>query len=295
MKKLIIPIVGLLMIITSCEKENADKQLEYTPETPKPGCFIPNSMDTLPPLESKWVFLGFNNGKTWEEKCGPAEVGDLTISFEIGNKMKAANPCNYFEGVYAKTICDSLLSIDSLSTTFIYCTNNALMQWEKDYFAALSTIEGYKIEGDLLTLKTSSEFDLVFRFVSKNVPYIPECFMFENGDTNKDLFGVDWFFVGHVDVLYYCKPLSVPDIKIRYSIPNTFSGFAGCNHVWGTVEVDNNFIQTTQLGSTMMNCNAIMWEYQYKEWLREIVEYKIEGQRLTLITESGLKLIFRAE
>jgi len=279
-----------ILIIISCEDEPIQVEQD--------SCFGFISTDTIDHnLESKWTFLGFKNKSTGKEVCKPSSLGDMSISFEYDNRLKAISSCNSFDGYFNKTINDSL-QIDSLTTTLKYCGNDTVIDWEEDYFTSLDKTISYKINHDLLTLVTSSELDLIFRFDNDNNPIANNCFDFNTGYVDKELF-IKWILIGYVENQEYCKPDNIPEMTIEFSDINRFEAFGSCNHFEGDFEVfDNDSIKTTDVMTTLIHCTNDTirdWEEKYYNGLQNAIKYEIEGIKLTLETDNNYKFIFKAE
>ena len=276
MKTIIIGILSIL-IITSCETDPTENQ-------PK-SCFEINQNDTVVHiLESKWILLGFNDNKSGKEECIPGLLREMTITFENNNQLKATSSCNRFDGYYTKSNSDSLL-VDSLSTTLIYCTNDTIMKWEEDYFTGLRDAKSYVINGDILTINSSSDYDLVFRFESSNVSIETDCFDFENGEINEKLFE-KWYFQGYIDSQNHCKPYNIPEMMIEFSDTDRFEAFGSCNHIEGDFAInDYDSIQTSNVMTTLIYCfndTIREWEEKYYFGLQNAVKFDIQGIRLIL-------------
>lgn len=144
------------LVIISCETEPKRNQVE--------SCFEIDQSDTVShTLEGNWILLGFKNNTLGEEECTPDILREMTVSFDYNNHIKATSSCNSFEGYYEKFDNDSL-NIDSLSTTLIACANDTVMMWEENYFMRLKKAKTFLANGDILTINTSAEYSLVFRF-----------------------------------------------------------------------------------------------------------------------------------
>lgn len=75
---------------------------------------------------------------------------------------------------------------------------------------------------------------------------------------------------------------------------NRFSGHAGCNQIFGKIDVKGNKITFGNLASTKMACPDMTVERKvFQELNQNTFTYKIEKMKLTLESESGTKMIFR--
>lgn len=74
---------------------------------------------------------------------------------------------------------------------------------------------------------------------------------------------------------------------------NKVSGFAGCNHFFGTYQSDGATISFTGLGSTKMYCQkTIAIEDAYFKLLGSIQSFKLEENRLLLLAGEQVVLEF---
>lgn len=75
---------------------------------------------------------------------------------------------------------------------------------------------------------------------------------------------------------------------------NRFNGHAGCNQIFGKIDVKGNKITFANLASTKMACPDMTVERKVSQALNQnTFTYKIEKMKLTLESESGIKMIFR--
>jgi len=285
-------LLTLLIILTIISCENEPIEVEQD------SCFNITINDTIDHiLESKWTFLGFKNKSTGKEVCNPISLSNMSISFEYNNRLKAISSCNSFDGYFNKSSNDSL-QIDSLTTTLKYCSNDTVMDWEEDYFTSLDKTISYKINHDLLTLVTSSELDLIFRFDNDNNPIANKCFDFNTGAVDKELF-IKWILIGYVENQEFCKPDNIPEMTIEFSDTNRFEAFASCNHFEGDFEVfGNDSIKTTDVMKTLIYCSNDTihdWEQKYYNGLQNAIKYEIKGVKLTLESKDNYMFIFKAE
>jgi len=64
---------------------------------------------------------------------------------------------------------------------------------------------------------------------------------------------------------------------------NSVSGFAGCNNIMGTYELkDGNSLRFTKMASTLMACDDMKTEDDFKKVLGQIDNYSIDGKYLLL-------------
>ena len=84
----------------------------------------------------------------------------------------------------------------------------------------------------------------------------------------------------------------LPNIEINTS-KNTFSGFAGCNRMAGSIFFENGLLRFTDIMGTKMFCGGENKESEFLKALQSATTYEIENNRLTLSNPSGVQLIFK--
>ncbi|MBI5662262.1 MAG: META domain-containing protein [Ignavibacterium album] len=73
-----------------------------------------------------------------------------------------------------------------------------------------------------------------------------------------------------------------------------FNGHAGCNQIFGEIVLCGDKITFSNIASTKMACPEMTVEQKVLHSLNQnIFTYKIEEMKLTLESESGLKMVFR--
>ena len=99
-----------------------------------------------------WQATGVNNGK---DALVSAEGMDaLTLSFDAQDAASGQGGCNSFSASYSTTDPDGL-AFGELASTFKAC-EDAVMELEQQYFAALGNVATYQLEGSRLTLRDSA-------------------------------------------------------------------------------------------------------------------------------------------
>jgi heat shock protein HslJ len=149
-------VVFLFFIIAyGCEK---DKDRENGS-----GCFqVDHNDDTEYQLTRKWEFLGFYNTTTKDERCKPGHLNRMSIEFSDSNRFHAVSSCNTFEGYYSVTP-PSAINLDSIGTTLIYCLDETVREWERDYLDELKVAGNFQIIRNLLIITTTTDNNLIFK------------------------------------------------------------------------------------------------------------------------------------
>jgi heat shock protein HslJ len=115
-------------------------------------------------IESNWIFLGIINAETLEENCNPVVKSNdtMNISFSDSNRFYGNSSCNDILGYYSTSDPDSIRICIEVITT-LYCTNEAIQEWEEIYCNGLRHATNYDILGNRLKIFTDTHYDLIFR------------------------------------------------------------------------------------------------------------------------------------
>jgi heat shock protein HslJ len=154
MKIIKISIILSLIITFSCEKDLKLENEVY--------CQPNLDNDTIYEIQNKWILAGLLNLDTQREDCVPDNLREMNIIFSDTNRFYGVSSCNTFGGYYEISEHDSI-KIYNLWSTLIYCFNDTLSDWELKYYEGLENTVKYKINRDILTLETTSDFNLIFR------------------------------------------------------------------------------------------------------------------------------------
>lgn len=73
------------------------------------------------------------------------------------------------------------------------------------------------------------------------------------------------------------------------------SGSGGCNRLMSSYKTEGNKLSFTPIASTLMACPNMREEQQFFQAMREVTDYRIEGNRLTLFHDDAILLVFQAE
>lgn len=84
----------------------------------------------------------------------------------------------------------------------------------------------------------------------------------------------------------------LPNLEINSST-NQFMGFAGCNHMNGTIFFEKGLLRFSNTITTRMACGENNKEYEFIKALESTTSYKVENMRLTLSNQSGVELVFK--
>ena len=78
------------------------------------------------------------------------------------------------------------------------------------------------------------------------------------------------------------------DIHLIIQQNNSIKGFSGCNNFFGNSSINNDTLQFSQVGSTMMMCKNMELESEFFSTLEKSKTYKIYGEYLYLYDSSKL-------
>ncbi len=98
---------------------------------------------------SSWIVTGYNNGK--QAVVSTMAGTDLTASFGADGMLTGSAGCNDYSATYK--VDGDKISIGPAATTRKAC-DQAVMDQEQQYLAALSTAATYRIDGSKLELRT---------------------------------------------------------------------------------------------------------------------------------------------
>jgi len=98
-----------------------------------------------------WKVTGVNNGKG--AVVGIATTQDITMEFAADGRVAGSSGCNRFTGSY--TAQGSSLTFGPAASTRKMCADQAVMEQEQHFLAALGTVRTIQAEGDRLTLRTA--------------------------------------------------------------------------------------------------------------------------------------------
>jgi heat shock protein HslJ/uncharacterized membrane protein len=84
----------------------------------------------------------------------------------------------------------------------------------------------------------------------------------------------------------------LPNLEINSST-NQFMGFAGCNHMNGTIFFEKGLLRFANVVTTRMACGENNKENDFLKALQSTTRYNVENMRLTLTNQSGVEIVFK--
>jgi heat shock protein HslJ len=103
---------------------------------------------------SSWLVTGYNNGK---EAVVSVTIGtELTADFGKDGTLSGNSGCNTYTGSYK--VDGDKITIGPLASTMMFCNEpEGVMEQEAQYLAALQSAATYRIEGEMLELRTADD------------------------------------------------------------------------------------------------------------------------------------------
>jgi heat shock protein HslJ len=115
------------------------------------GTLLTYTAGTATLAGTSWTATGINNGKGGLEATAGTE--NVTITFGTDGTVSGSSGCNTYNGTY--TAEGGTITFGPLAQTMKAC-EDAIMQIEQQYTAALAASTVYEIEGTTLTLRDAS-------------------------------------------------------------------------------------------------------------------------------------------
>lgn len=86
-------------------------------------------------------------------------------------------------------------------------------------------------------------------------------------------------------------PREFPRMEIQ-AADQSFSGFTGCNQMFGKINVENGMFQFQNVGTTKMLCDGVS-EITFLKTMELVTHYQLKNLKLILYTSTGKMLIFK--
>jgi heat shock protein HslJ len=201
----------------------------------------------------------------------PIEGTGISIEFTADGKVAGSAGCNRYSGTY--TVSGSNITFSSpMASTMMMC-EQAVMDQESAYLAALAEAKTFAVNGDQLSLSGGDGAQLaVYQAQSQ------------------DLAGTNWEVTGYNNGNQaVVSVLQGTSLTASFGADGNISGNAGCNNYNGPYKVDGDGITIGPLASTMMMCSdpagAMDQETQFLAALQSAATYQIEGNVLQMRTQ----------
>ncbi len=218
-----------------------------------------------------WIVTGYNNGK--QAVVSVMNGTELTANFGADGQLSGSAGCNNYTASYQTD--GSTITIGPAASTKKAC-EQAVMDQEQQYLAALSTAATYRIDGNQLELRTAAGA-LAATFTRAAA-------------SSKALPGSAWIVVGYNNGKQaVVSTMAGTDLTANFGADGTLTGNGGCNQYTATYKVEGNQISIGPAATTRKACDqAIMdQEQQYLAALATAATYRLDGSRLELRTADG--------
>ncbi|BBL67995.1 META domain-containing protein [Methanoculleus chikugoensis] len=234
----------------------------------------------LPLVGTDWVLESYStNG----DAISSVIVGTkVTANFAADGNVGGNAGCNHYGGEYS--LDGANLSVSSLFSTLMYCETPGVMEQEAAFMSHLANVSSYRTEGDRLILTDAEGTDLLFFVQAEEVPPAP-------------LAGTEWTLesFSSPDGESVSSVIAGTTITAVFSPDGNVGGNAGCNSYGAGYQLDGAELSIEPPISTKMYCGepegVMEQENRYLNLLTSVAGYRIDGNRLDLLDESGATLL----
>ncbi|MCE5339494.1 MAG: META domain-containing protein [Methanomicrobiaceae archaeon] len=206
----------------------------------------------------------------------------VTAVFGADGNLGGSAGCNHYGADYTQDGAN--LTIEPAVRTEMYCENpKGIMEQEDRYLALLANVTTHRVESDRLFLSDQKGVDLLVFERAVQKPDLP-------------LTGTDWVLEGYstgADAV--SSVIAGTTVTTKFSPDGNVTGNAGCNHYGGGYSLNGTNLSVSSLYSTLMYCGepgVMEQEAKYLGLLANVSSYRVEGDRLTLLDETGAGLLF---
>jgi len=220
---------------------------------------------------TSWIVTGYNNGK--QAVVSVAIGAELTANFGTDGKLSGSAGCNTYTAGYTTT--GNKIAIGPAATTMKAC-EQAVMDQEQQYLAALATAATYRIDGSKLELRTA-DGALAASFTKA-------------ATGGKALSVSAWIVLGYNNGKQaVVSVMAGTELTANFGADGMLTGNGGCNDYSATYKVDGDKITIGPAVSTKKACEqAVMdQEQQYLAALSTAATYRSDGSKLELRTADG--------
>jgi heat shock protein HslJ len=220
---------------------------------------------------TSWIVTGYNNGK--QAVVSVMAGTDLTANFGTDGKLSGSAGCNNYTASYQTE--GSKISIGPAASTMKAC-EQAVMDQEQQYLAALATAAMYRLDGNKLELRTAAGA------LAASFTQAPA--------SSEALPGSSWIVTGYNNGKQAVVSVALgTELTANFGADGMLSGSSGCNTYSASYKIDGNKISIGPAATTMKACEqAVMdQEQQYLAALATAATYRIDGNQLELRTAAG--------
>ncbi len=233
----------------------------------------------LPLVGTDWVLDSYATGG--DAISSVIAGATVTVTFGPDGNVGGNAGCNHYGGEY--TLNGTTLSVSTLFSTLMYCETPGVMRQEAAFMTHLANATSFRVEGDRLTLTDAAGTDVLFFVQAEEIPPAP-------------LAGTEWTLES-----YSSSGESVSSVIAGTTVTAVFSadgnvtGNAGCNSYRADYRTDGANLTIEPPISTKMYCGepegVMEQENRYLNLLESVAGYRIDGNRLDLLDESGATLL----
>jgi heat shock protein HslJ len=220
---------------------------------------------------TSWIVTGYNNGK--QAVVSVALGTELTANFGADGMLTGSAGCNNYTAGYQAD--GNKISIAPAATTGKAC-EQAVMEQEAQYLAALATAATYRIDGNKLELRTAAgALAATFQKAAAGSEALP---------------GSSWIVTGFNNGKQaVVSTMAGTDLTANFGADGSLTGNSGCNTYSAAYTVDGDKISIGPTATTQMACEqAVMdQEQQYLAALSTAATYRIDGSKLELRAADG--------
>jgi heat shock protein HslJ len=220
---------------------------------------------------TSWIVISYNNGKQAVVSVAAGTV--LTANFGADGKLSGSAGCNNYTASYQTD--GNKITIGPAASTMMAC-EQAVMDQEQQYLAALSTAATYRIDGNKLELRTA-DGALAAQFTQAPA-------------SSEALPGSSWIVTGYNNGKGAVVSTTAGTVLTAiFGTDGVLSGNSGCNTYSASYQLDGDKITIGPAMTTRMACDqaAMDQEQQYLAALSTAAMYRIDGNKLELRTADG--------
>ena len=220
---------------------------------------------------TSWIVTGYNNGK--QAVVSVALGTEITANFGADGKLTGSAGCNNYTAGYQTD--GNKIAIGPAATTRMAC-EQAVMDQETQYLAALATAATYRIDGNRMELRTADgAMAATFEKAAAGSAALP---------------GSSWVVTGYNNGRQaVVSTLAGTDLTANFGADGTLSGNGGCTEYSATYQIEGDKISIGPAATTRKMCEQAEMdqETQYLTALTTAATYRIDGLKMELRTADG--------
>jgi heat shock protein HslJ len=218
-----------------------------------------------------WVLDAASMGSLTDTVPAEARV-DLTFE---AREARGTSACNSYSGSY--TVDGDQLTFGPLASTQMAC-DEALMDLEAAYLAALGDVSGFEVSDEGLVL---SDGDVSLSYEA------------EAPAEALPLVGTAWTLTSIATGDAVSSTIAGIEVMATFGEDGTVAGNDGCNQYHGPYSVSDGSIEIGELAGTLMACEPDVdrQAQDFREGMAAATAYEIDGTSLTLLDGAGSLLL----